>query len=277
MYSRHEIITPDRAADYLTHNVKNRKLRQSVVRQYARDMKNDKWQVSPQGISFYQNGNLADGQTRLNAIIMADKPVEIYVTYDVPNDTTIQDRGAKRTSSDILYMAGKNSAAAGTAGVGTLNFLFLLAGMKTITDQMREAFIEEYEEILCDAVNYSTHGTNKFVVCGKASIMAAAFCALYCGVELNTLDEFFTKANTGFIDSPSQSAAIVLRNTIIQDYTGKDFPNRKFAFVVATNAIKDYANEVPRTKKYRADVEPPYWKRVKKAVFEKYTQYYELK
>lgn len=264
MFSRVETITPDIATQYLTHNINNRKIKQKAIARYAADMKAGKWQLSPQGISFYENGNLADGQNRLLAIIKAGTPIDLYVTYGVPNDANIQDRGVSRSSSDVLKMSGLDSVAAGNAGVGLVNFLFTLAGHPNITDQTRQEFIKAHESLICDAVNLTARGCGSKGICRKSGVMAAAFCALYCNMPAKELARFFEVANTGISESPSETAAAVMRNFLIQDYIGNSFSDRRESFRVATNAIKDFVTCTPRRKKYRADVSLPFWKYTKK-------------
>lgn len=274
MYSRIETITPEIAREYLTHNKNNRPLKHGAIRNYARDMRNGDWQLSPQGISFYQNGDLADGQNRLEALIKANCPVEFYVTYDVPNDSTIQDRGVSRTTSDILRMAGYSSAATSNYGVGTVNFLFTMSGVSNVSDSVRNDFIVENEELLNIATRITTHGSTRNQICKKAVVAAATFCALYCKVDADGLEDFFVVANTGFQNSMEQSAAIVLRNLLLNDYTGKNFVNKKECFVAATNAIRDFSTKTPRTRKYKANGEPIFFKYVKKQAIDKYIRSY---
>jgi len=271
MYSRTETITPEIAEEYLQRNIENnRKIKPKAIANYARDIKTGKWQLSHQGIAFNQSGNLIDGQNRLRAIIKAGIPTEIYVTYDVPDETTIQDRGVPRSTSDVLRMSGMQSAASTTNGVAAVNFLFSNAGRVNISDDCRQSFIKENEELLSKAVNICARGSQNSNVCKKACNIAAAFCALYCGIEEDGLIRFFEVANTGFLNDQKETAAIVFRNNMLFDYTGTTFLNRRNAFNMALNAIRDFASGTTRTKKYRTDAEPPFWKWVRKDAIEKY-------
>lgn len=267
MYSRVETITPEIAKEYLKHNLNNRNPKLRAIEKYARDMKNGEWQFTPQGISFFENGNLADGQNRLLAVIRAGIPVDFYVTYDVPNESTIQDRGVSRSVPDILRMSGMSSSAATSNGVALSNFLFGMTGRMSVSDQTIMAFTEDNEQDICDALLASSRGVGENgTLAKKAPITAAAFCALRCGIPVDCLTRFFTVVNSGFCEKREETPAVVLRNFLLNSYTGALFENRKIAFYTALNAIRDFANGIPRTKKYSIQQKPAFWPYVKKIV-----------
>lgn len=273
MYSRREVITPEIAKEYLEHNVLNRKVRPDVVKRYASDMRRGNWQLTPQGISFYENGSLADGQHRLLAVIESGCTAEIWVTYEVPNECTIQDRGAKRDTSDILRLNKISSVAATTNGVSTINYLFSICGRHgVVSDTTIKDFITDgnNEQILCDTLSICGTRQNKMQLLRKAPIMAAFFCALYCGIPEDCLKKFAQIVNSGFTTNPAEQSAIVLRNYMIQNFSNRNTAERRFAFIVATNAIKDFAAGNPRQKVYRADTEPAFLKHVKKNAVNKF-------
>ena len=272
MYSRVETITPDIAAEYLKKNYKNRNIRKHVVRKYAADMRNGNWQLSPQGISFYENGDLADGQHRLEAILVANCPVDLYVTYDVPKESTIQDRVALRSTADILRMEGLPSYAASFAGVSLANMLFRIAGRNSMSEGVLIKFIRDNEKLIADALSITGCKVNGSQMTRIAPLSAAAFCALYCGLDKEHLLNFMKVVNSGFYEKPSEQSAIVLRNYLIQSYIGNNSGEKRFCFVVATNAIKDFANELPRQKIYKSNTEPAFWKYVKKDAIDKYLE-----
>ncbi len=276
MYSRVETITPDIAADYLLKNKANRSLKQAAIRNYARDVANGDWQLSPQGISFYENGNLADGQNRLHAVIRAGVPVDFYVTYGVPKESTIQDRGVSRTTTDVFKMAGKSNTATSNHGVAIVNNLFTMANVINVSDAVRVSFIEENEETLANAVRCSHNGgTNS--IGRKAPIGAATFCALYSGVDVTTIEKFFQVLNSGFQNDYTESAAVVVRNYVIKEYTGNNNNVRWELFHMTLSAIRDFSRGTPRRIRYKVDTLPPYWEYVKKQAIEKYAETYKKK
>lgn len=100
-------ITPSIAENMLLHNHNNRALSMPRVRQYAEDMKAGRWKLNPNPISFDVKGNLIDGQTRLNAVILSGCTVQMIVSTGYPADTMeVIDFGKPRTASDILKIEG---------------------------------------------------------------------------------------------------------------------------------------------------------------------------
>ena len=104
MNSKIMTVTPVLAQEWLKKNIaRNRTVRSVDVARYARDMKDGKWMLNPQGIIFNTSDKLIDGQHRLYAIVQAGVPVDMVVWFDVPDDLIwIVDSGVSRTMPDHL-------------------------------------------------------------------------------------------------------------------------------------------------------------------------------
>lgn len=76
MYTEKVFVTPEMAYDWLVHNTNNRDLRPLDVLYLKQCILSGNWRVTHQGIAFYADGELADGQHRLNAI--ADAGVGVW-------------------------------------------------------------------------------------------------------------------------------------------------------------------------------------------------------
>lgn len=276
MYFREETITPEIAAEYLKHNESNRSLRQSDVEKYARDMANGAWELTPEVIAIGENGNLKNGQHRLNAVIKAGIPVNFIVAYDVPDSVTIFDRGVLRTSSDVLRMNGVSVSASTTMADALYNFLFLLCGVKKVTDMTKIEFIAEHEDDVVNALGIANIISSKEKLCRPAPIATAIYCAIRCGISETALRRFVMTVNSGFPENSEEFAAVVLRNYMKQTYTGSD-PDRRFAFAVATNAIRDFSSRQPRKQIYRKDTKPAFFDYVRKTDLDKYVKQYHTK
>lgn len=84
------LITPQMAKTCLLKNNKNnRKLNEIRVLTYANLMKAGLWKLTHQGIAFDYNGELIDGQTRLNAIVRANVSVRMMVSKGFPPEHII--------------------------------------------------------------------------------------------------------------------------------------------------------------------------------------------
>ncbi|MEU6475544.1 hypothetical protein ABZ858_01410 [Streptomyces sp. NPDC047017] len=102
------MVTPELARDWLRRNISNRPLSRQTVTQLAKAIERREWKLTHQGIAFDENGNLVDGQHRLQAVVKAGIPVEILVVHGVPRSAfTVMDTGRKRTGRDALSLAGE--------------------------------------------------------------------------------------------------------------------------------------------------------------------------
>ncbi|MFC4607129.1 hypothetical protein [Streptomyces maoxianensis] len=104
-------VSPELAADWLTHNTSNRPLSKGTVQQLAAQIQRGEWQLTHQGIAFDEDEVLIDGQHRLAAIVKAGIAVPLTVTHGVPRTAfTVMDTGRKRTGRDTLALVGEANA-----------------------------------------------------------------------------------------------------------------------------------------------------------------------
>jgi hypothetical protein len=103
-------INPIIAERFLTKNVINRKLYELTVQKYALDMKRGRWGLNHQGICFDDEGNLIDGQNRLQAVIRSGKTIKFLVTYGIPSTFTIPNNsgdGYETCKTQLVIDGGK--------------------------------------------------------------------------------------------------------------------------------------------------------------------------
>ncbi len=102
-------VTPDMAKRWLTHNTRNRKVRDADVRRYARDMVAGAWQLTGEPVKFAADGILLDGQHRLAAIVKTGATLPMHVARGISAEAQkVMDTGRKRTASDALTMDGQS-------------------------------------------------------------------------------------------------------------------------------------------------------------------------
>lgn len=117
MKTQLKTITPKWAKFILDNrNNRNRRLSESFVTKLARDITNGAFITTHQGIAFDESGDLLDGQHRLAAVVMANKPITVPVTTGLAsshrlNGSTINtfeliDGGKPRGVGAMLTMAG---------------------------------------------------------------------------------------------------------------------------------------------------------------------------
>jgi len=101
-------VTPTMAANWLEHaNTRNRPMSEAYAEKLARDIREGRWMLTHEGIAFDTHGVLLDGQTRLWAIMLADRPVPLHVWFNItPEALMAINSGRSRSLTDILKLAG---------------------------------------------------------------------------------------------------------------------------------------------------------------------------
>ena len=98
-------MTPEWAQGILKQNLHNRPIRKEMVQKYIHEIKNNRYQLTHQGIAISTEGILLDGQHRLLAIAQAGVSVPIVMATNCnPQTFTVLDTGTIRKSTDILAM-----------------------------------------------------------------------------------------------------------------------------------------------------------------------------
>ena len=95
------LVTPTMAQKWLEKNINNRRIRPTVVNSYAKDMKDGRWTINNDAITFDKKGILTNGQHRLNAIIESNTSQYMMVMYGIEHNVNM-DRPVTRSLSDNL-------------------------------------------------------------------------------------------------------------------------------------------------------------------------------
>jgi hypothetical protein len=191
------MITPDMARKWLDKNMKrNRPVMSKTVHGYARTMKAGGWNLTHQGIAFDEHGELIDGQHRLHAIIEANVPVEMNVTYNVhhtPGEAFTIDMGRKRTYTNIAMMSGIDDPVYRLMGPYVAAYIrWKLPGSRKSDPAEILAYIERhYDDIKVVYYNLSPGGhggKQQFKI--PAIVGAALIAAQYRGEDADALYKF---------------------------------------------------------------------------------------
>lgn len=103
-------ITPAMAAEWMARNHHNRALRERVAQVYAADIEAGDWQWTGETIKFAADGTLLDGQHRLRAIVIADRPVKMLVVHGLDMEAQRDvDRGVPRKFPDVLKLRNEEN------------------------------------------------------------------------------------------------------------------------------------------------------------------------
>jgi hypothetical protein len=104
-YAEFVLLSVEMAQVMLKHNKNNRHLKPTLVEAYQRDLENDRWIPSDEGIGVNLSLDVFNGQHRLTAIEQSDKPAIMWITWNVLNEAKfVTDSGAKRSVNEKLAM-----------------------------------------------------------------------------------------------------------------------------------------------------------------------------
>ena len=209
------VITPEQAKKWLEqNNNRNRKLSMSVVAAYARDMQAGQWLDTHQNIiAFYEDGNLADGQHRLSAVVASGIPVKMRVAFGLDNGATFGiDSHRKRTSLDQVMIDGGNNWISKEV-VSIVNLASSATGSRSrSTAHLVEMATAHRDRLKFAASRFST----KVALLTTAPVMTAICCA-YGFEDEQRINQFCRVLLSGFPGDEGDFAAIRLREKLLRD------------------------------------------------------------
>jgi hypothetical protein len=215
-------VTPAMARSWLQHNVMNRNIRPAKVARLAEHIATGTFRTTHQGIAFFNDSTLADGQHRLSAIVLADKPVEIYVTQGLSREAAeaVDFDIAPRKMSDVFKMAGTDTLLASNRGVAIIRALlsqFNGCGprSKQLTLRDIEAYYSRHQQAF-DAVYHNL--PQRHDRWSQANVMAVYVTATAAqALTVHDMQRFHSIFATGTYDNqvPGEEMAVVLRNQYI--------------------------------------------------------------
>lgn len=246
-------ITPDMAKEMLKHNRVNRDLNISRAKQYAQEMIKGRWELNGETISFYENGDLSNGQHRLTGVVIANTPITALVVYGVKENVTVQDRGRARNLTDSMLIGGFDKALANNTvvAIAKLHFMFQYNN-RNIPDSEVKDFILRNSDLLRLLMENVPKPSRNVVKVKNACILLPCFYALNCKeCTIETISSFLQVVSSGIPENLSQSAAIILRNDILNSkYRMSSTKERLNAIAKVEKAISDFNNGYNRRQSY---------------------------
>lgn len=224
-------ITPETAKHILAkHNKNNRNLNSVHVASIARDITNGNWKghVGDE-LTIDENGNVINGQHRLNGAVKADIPIEAVMQFGVPAELAgVTDRGRGKTQADELYIKGDKKYATELASLTNITLAMTnnpyrpqvwinnnKASPVELTN-FREENVKELKESLTFAL--TTPHTRDIMVTSVAAL---------CHFVLKNTTHGKQKANeymSGLLTGANLAAddpRFVIRSRLIMDITAK--------------------------------------------------------
>lgn len=241
MKTVYTVITPAIAQEWLKQNTKNRNVSQQKVNAYAEDMSSGNWRDHHQGIAFYCDGTLADGQHRLLGIIKSGVSVPMLVTFDVPRESAIGiDVHRARKTDDVLRITGRSEwITKNEAAIIKVLIFAANRNMSTASPSVVADFGEKHKDAVSFAGSRLFTTTSRFLT--SSPIRAAVACAYKTHGEHELL-RFSSVLVSGVMETPDDVAAIRLRERLMSDgpVLGNGSVQRTKAMKLTMRAIKAF-------------------------------------
>lgn len=215
MQMKYKTITPEMAEQMLKTNENNRPISWKTVEAYARDMQNGKWTESNSAaISFSTEGRLQDGQHRLNAIILAGKPVAMWVCTDC-DVNAVYDYNRRRSNRDYLNMSRQDLPVIMRSNTFIAMVRALINGCgNKLTSGDIEDYIDANYKTLAAYCDLGVFGYNKAKIT-ITLIYVSTYMAFANGVDGTYIKEFFDILRSGMAERPEHYPIIAYRNYLL--------------------------------------------------------------
>jgi hypothetical protein len=207
-------VTPDQALVWL-EKFKfegERKLMESVANRYAVDMLLGRWNEDNETpLKFDVDGRLIDGQHRLWAVVLADRPIRFHIHWGVPTDVyRVTDINKPRRVQDVSEPWAQNSKASALARM-------MMIGPDTYLRQFASSVpvVTEFQEANKDAMTFTLrafHTNRRYIT--QAPVQATIGRAYY-HLSHEILLNFVDRLLTGVIAGPHETAVVTLRNWLM--------------------------------------------------------------
>ncbi len=241
-------VTPKIAAEWLNKNTSNRRLDMHRARALAEHMRQGRFYLNGDTIRFAKDGSLIDGQHRLQAVILANLPVELEVRrgLDAFVMPTI-DVGVARSMSDVLRIMGHTNTAKLAPSINWANFfasadsamaLNTLHRFKSLTALDQLDFINQHPFII-DAVLQGSKWYEKFRQLTPTLMMGQYYHAHSIDPEA-AMDFFSGLASGANMDENDPRMALRRRLILRAGSLRKEaLPNIAVIHIYAWNAWRD--------------------------------------
>jgi hypothetical protein len=209
-------VTPDMARNMLASNPVNRRISERAVTDLSKAILNNDWQITHQGIAFYEDGSLADGQHRLTAVIKANVPVHMMITKGLAKDAAMSiDSGRRRSLIDGVKISG----AAPWMEAKHINLVPIITHPKRLTDMQKLDFLVGMKPYVEFATEVFV--SNRRYLTGSI-IHAALTMAAYHKEDPEKLKRFARVFLDGIMADPNEKVIILAREYFLSHTNGGD-------------------------------------------------------
>lgn len=219
-----ELVTPEMARNWLDGRTRNRNVRDPKISEYALDMEAGRWHVAA-ALVFNADGELIDGQHRLEAVVDYGEPVLFSVVRNaVPEAMLVVDTGLKRTLANFLQMRDVSNASDIAVLIRTMwrwdhyeTFKKVPPStQKTPTIQQAIAYYDEHDEALDETAVFARRYSAPTLI--PRSVIGGLH-ILFGGIDSEDELEFWRLVADG---AEGASAIVALRRRLLENYTKRE-------------------------------------------------------
>lgn len=191
------MVTPEMAKKLLKTNTFNRKMSESHVARLVSAIKNGEWKFCGESIKISSDGELLDGQHRLQAIVESNTPIELLVVEGLPKETfhVIDTAKKARNTADILHISGEKNTNVLSAA------LALIGAYEKYDDLTNRAFrptAKDISDILSRHPKIREYASPQFSVYRLTGPgLAAALGYLFSLADKKNAELFFDRLGSG--------------------------------------------------------------------------------
>ena len=231
-------VTPLMASTWLLSNSQNRTISQHTVTLYSRAMQNNEWRETHQGIAFYEDGTLADGQHRLHAIMQSGCTVPMLVTNGLARDTAYGiDANRPRSTSDIVRIGGE----ADWLDTRMMQALRLAYPISKISASEAIALATPIQDSLMFANKLFPNNVKGI----NATLRGAVVLAHHYGADESRLAEFAKVIYSGVVSGQQDTAAIKVRDILMFGDNASSRANKDDTFSKVQHGIFKFLRYEP--------------------------------
>jgi hypothetical protein len=214
-------ITPEMAQKMLDKNIVNRVMSDRRIGSYAELMKNGDWSLTHQGVAFYEDGTLADGQQRLTGIIRAGVPVEMLVVRGLKKSQAIHiDTHRPRSKMDGIKIGGLNDWLT-SKQIGMIN---LLSTPKRLSTEEILSFADDME-IHIKAASECFVSNRRHL--NPSVVLGALMLAHFYGEKITKLRRFSEVLLSGVSESAEERVIILAREAFMRNTNNGESDKRE--------------------------------------------------
>lgn len=254
-------ITPSKAKSLLRLNTNNRNLRENRLEQYAYDMKSGRWYANGVPIVISNEGELKDGQHRLQACVKAGVTLKNCIILYLPEEqANCYDVGANRTARDLAMYMGLDESPFWKCSqmYGVVNMAMRGERLVSWHSVSKMSVIEKMRDH-SDACNfvyrwiYGHYQAQKLLL-RKSPYAAAVFNAYVSGYDLDKLKNFVAVMVHGICGSVAEEPIIRCRDLVLQHKAISKQAQRQL-YLQVQEALHTYAEGLHKADFKRANTE----------------------